>query len=65
MGAAAWATYGLAARFISRNTLCTLAAIAVAGVVYLVLIVVLRAITGDELALMPKGAQIARLLHIS
>ena len=65
MGAAAWATYGLAARFISSNTLCTLAAIAVAGVVYLVLIIVLRAITGDELALMPKGAQIARLLHIS
>ena len=56
MGAAAGATYGLAARFISSNTLCTLAAIAVAGVVYLVLIVVLRAITGDELALIsPRG----------
>ena len=42
----------------------TLAAIAVAGVIYLVLILVTRAISREDLALMPKGDKIARLLHL-
>ena len=65
MGTAAWAVYGLTSRFLSSNALCTLLAIAVAGCVYLALIILLHAITRDELALMPKGDKIARLLHIS
>lgn len=65
MGVAAWAVYGLTARFLPSNALCTLLAIAVAGCVYLALIVLLHAITRDELALMPKGDKIARLLRIS
>jgi stage V sporulation protein B len=47
------------------NAVATLAAIAVGGVVYLVLIVVLRAISKDDLALMPKGDKLAKLLHIN
>ena len=39
-------------------------AIAVAGVVYLVLVIALRAISRDDLALMPKGDKLARLLRL-
>jgi hypothetical protein len=46
------------------NAIATLAAIAVAGVVYLVLIVVLRAISKEDLSLMPKGDKLAKLLHM-
>ncbi len=65
MGAAAWGTYHLTSRFLSSNALCTLCSIAVGGIVYLGLVIVLRAITRDELALMPKGEKIAAILHIS
>ena len=40
------------------------ASIAVAGCIYLVLVVALRAISREDLALMPKGEKIARILHI-
>ena len=43
----------------------TLAAILVAVVIYGVLVIVLRAITKEDLALMPKGEKIARILHLS
>ena len=33
-------------------------------VVYLVLVIALRAISRDDLALMPKGAKLARLLRL-
>ena len=42
-----------------------LAAILVAVVIYGVLVIVLRAITKEDLALMPKGEKIARILHLS
>ena len=38
--------------------------IVVGVVVYAVLVVVLRAVSGDDLSLMPKGDKIARLLRI-
>lgn len=47
------------------NALCTMVAILVAAVIYAVLVVVLRAITKEDLSLMPKGDKIARLLHLS
>jgi stage V sporulation protein B len=65
MGFAAWAVYGLAARVVSSNGVCTLLSILVAGCVYLALALALGAITKDELSLMPKGDKIARILHIS
>ena len=47
------------------NAVSTLAAILVAVVIYGVLVIVLRAITKEDLALMPKGEKIARILHLS
>lgn len=46
------------------NALMTLGAIGVAMVVYGVLVVTLRAISRDDLSLMPKGNSIARLLRL-
>ena len=64
MGAAAWACYGLLAGHLG-NTLSVAGAIVAGCVVYAVLVVVLRAITKEDLSLMPKGDKIARLLHLS
>lgn len=78
MGGAAWAVYGLAARLLryvpagqtetvlsrTGNALATLGAIGVAVVVYCVLVVALRAISRDDLSLMPKGDKLARLLRL-
>ena len=46
------------------NALTTLLAIGVAAVVYGTLVVALRAISRDDLALMPKGDKIAKLLRL-
>lgn len=46
------------------NALTTLLAIGVAAVVYGALVVALRAISRDDLALMPKGDKIAKLLRL-
>ena len=53
-------------RVVSRmgNALGIFLAIAVAGVVYLVLVVAIRAISKDDLALMPKGDKLARRLRL-
>ena len=78
MGGAAWAIYGLLSRVLSvvpeggtervlswsGNAVATLIAIGGAVAVYGVLIVLLRAISRDDLALMPKGEKIARLLRL-
>ena len=63
MGMAVWAAYGLVSRFMG-NTLSTMAAIGVGVVVYAVLVVVLKAISREDLSLMPKGDKIARLLRL-
>ena len=57
---------GQTVRAVSRmgNAAGIFLAIAVAGVVYLVLVIALRAISRDALALMPKGAKLARLLRL-
>ena len=57
---------GQTVRAVSRmgNALGIFLAIAVAGVVYLVLVVAIRAISKDDLALMPKGDKLARLLRL-
>ncbi|MDD6159557.1 MAG: polysaccharide biosynthesis protein [Oscillospiraceae bacterium] len=46
------------------NALATMAAIGVGVIVYAALILLTRAISKDDLALMPKGDKIAKLLHI-
>lgn len=65
MAAAAWALYGLlTSRLHLGNAVSTLGAICVGMVVYLVLVLALRVLSKDDLALMPKGDKIAKLLHI-
>ena len=68
MGAAAWAVYGLLGRFAAGGRLGLLigtgAAILVAVVVYLGLSILLRTVTKEDMALIPGGAKIARLLHM-
>ena len=78
MGAAAWAVYGLGSKLLSSapegggpavlsttgNAICVLGAIGVAMVVYLALVAALRAISRDDLSLMPKGDKLARLLRL-
>ena len=46
------------------NALAVAAAIGVAAVVYFALVLLTRAISKEDLSLMPKGDKIARLLHI-
>ena len=57
---------GQTVRAVSRmgNAAGIFLAIAVAGVVYLVLVIALRAISRDDLTLMPKGDKLARLLRL-
>ena len=46
------------------NALAVMAAIGVAAVIYFALILLTKAISKEDLSLMPKGDKIARLLHI-
>ncbi|MBE6973184.1 MAG: polysaccharide biosynthesis protein [Ruminococcaceae bacterium] len=62
MGGAAWAVYGLSAGLVG-NTLALLVAIGTAVMVYLVLVLALRAVSRDDVMLMPKGEKIAKILR--
>jgi O-antigen/teichoic acid export membrane protein len=64
MGAGAWAVYGLVFKFLHSNTVAVVCAIGVAVVIYAVLIVAFKAIDREDLALMPKGQKIAKLLRL-
>lgn len=64
MALAVWASYGLLSRFLG-NALSTLGAIAVGMVVYLILVVALKAISREDLSLMPKGDKIAKILRLN
>ena len=46
------------------NSLATLGAIALAAVVYGVLVLLLRIITREDLEMLPKGEKLAKILHI-
>ncbi len=63
MAAAAWASCGLVTRVLGPRLGC-LAGVAAGGAVYLALVLLLRVFSKDDLALMPKGDKIARILHI-
>lgn len=65
MAAAAWGCHGLLVNQVGlSNSLATVGAIMIAVVVYLVLVLALRAISKEDLSLMPKGDKIAKILHI-
>jgi stage V sporulation protein B len=65
MGATAWALNGLFSRisFIGPK-FGVLLAISVAGCVYVVLVIAIRAISYEDLMLMPKGEKIAKFLRV-
>lgn len=78
MGGGAWAAYGLLARafgalglfqtqgqMLSRsgNAIATFGAIGLAVVIYFVLVLLTRAVSRDDVLLMPKGEKIAKLLR--
>jgi len=72
MGAAAWGVYGLLDKLVLHGgqagrmmtAVCLVVAIGVAAVVYLVLVVMLRALTLEDVLSLPKGAKIAKLLRM-
>lgn len=63
MGVVALAAYRLVSRFLG-NTIGIFASILLAVVVYAVLVLALKAISRDDLSLMPKGDKLAKILHI-
>ena len=70
MGIAAYGVFYLCCMFIAPDGRLAMAldmciAIAVAVIVYAVTVIKLRAITAEDMALIPKGDKIARLLHMT
>ncbi|MBQ9933856.1 MAG: polysaccharide biosynthesis protein [Ruminiclostridium sp.] len=63
MGAGTWASYGLLVPILG-NILAVAGSICIAVVIYAVLVIVLKAVSRDDLSLMPKGDKIAKLLRI-
>lgn len=72
MGAVAWAVEGLGEKFLMPvlgtgrlgSAVCLGLAIAAALLVYAVLIVCLKAVTKDDILLLPKGQKIAKMLKL-
>ena len=68
MGAAAWGVYGLGTLVLGAGgmgvALSMLCAIGAAVIVYLILVIALRAVTREDMRLIPKGDKLARILHI-
>lgn len=70
MGGAAWGIYGLCDKFIPlaqgrlRGVVCLGIAVVAAVAVYGVLIIALRAVTKEDILLLPKGEKLAKMLKI-
>ncbi len=64
MGLAAFMSYDVLATYLPSQKLACLLAICVAAVVYCIFVVVLKTITREDCALLPKGDKIAKLLRI-
>lgn len=64
MGAAAYGAYFALSHVLTSVAICCLGAIAVAVIVYALLIIVLKTITYDDCMLLPKGDKIAHFLKI-
>ena len=61
-GLAAWAAFGLFNRVVAQR-LATVAAIVVAGFVYVIVVLLLRIITKNDVLMLPKGEKIAKVLE--
>jgi len=64
MGVVAFGAYSLLWNYLASYALCCLGAIGIAVVVYLLLVISLKAITYDDCLLLPKGEKIAKILKI-
>lgn len=64
MGIVAFFGYALLSRVIASVAVACLGAIAAAAIVYLLLVILLKAITYDDCLLLPKGEKIAKILKI-
>ena len=64
MGVVAYGVYVFAMDVVGSVALCCLGSIAVAVVVYLLLVIVLKALTREDCLLLPKGEKIANILKI-
>ena len=73
MGVTAWAVYGLVSRFLSRPgapldrlpmAAAMFVAIAAAVLVYAVMLGLTRAVTMEDMALIPHGEKLGRVLHL-
>ena len=68
MAAGAWGTHGFLSNFLTGSfvleALATAIAIMVGVVLYVILVVVLRVLTLEDVALMPKGDKIAKVLRL-
>ena len=62
--AAAWATNGLLGKILSIDSrVITCASILVAGVVYVLALLVTKSIAKDDVLMLPKGEKIAKVLE--
>lgn len=64
MGAVAYGAYYLLSRVIASVAVACLGAIAAAAVVYVLLVILLKAITYEDCQFLPKGEKIAKILKI-
>ena len=64
MGVAAYGTLYAVKMLTSSKTIACAVPIAVGGIVYLILAVMLKAITRADCELLPKGEKIAKILHL-
>ena len=64
MGAATFGVYRLLTGLIANTILCCFGALLVAVVIYLLLVIILKAITYEDCMLLPKGDKIAKILRI-
>lgn len=64
MGAAAFAAYRVLSGLIGSVAVCCLGAIVIAAVIYLLLVILFKAVTYYDCTLLPKGDKIAKILKI-
>lgn len=65
MGLCAYGAYYVLSMFVSSVAICCVGAIAVAVVVYVLLVILLKAITYEDCMFLPKGEKIAKILKIT
>ena len=64
MGVGAYVSYSLLGKAIASTALCCLGAIAVAVVIYVLLVIALKAITYEDCLLLPKGEKFAKIRRL-